>query len=193
MQICCFFFFFITNHELCAASCPSQTKWDFFPTVDPKSLHSIFWSGDEAGKWVCRHRWPTPPLQRLGPRFCSADVQEAPGLSLLGCVQQRTWREAHQGAVGQRVVAVHLEVDRDGVQDGLQVLLLLQAAGGVWRRGRSCKHNDGRRLFQKNCTTRWAASKIHFDPILLSHRWWLLWTLEPDQYHSLLYIIGKLC
>lgn len=78
---------------------------------------------------------PSPPL--------SPHVWDERGLSSLGCVRQRTWREAHQGAVGQRVVAVHLEVDWDGVQDGLQVLLLLQAAGGVWRRGRSCKHNDG--------------------------------------------------
>lgn len=59
-------------------------------------------------------------------------------------VHLRTWGEAHQGAVGQRAVAVHLEVDWDGVQDGLQVLLLLQAAGGVRRRGRSCKHKDSR-------------------------------------------------
>lgn len=40
-----------------------------------------------------------------------------------------TWREAYEGAVGQRVVAVHLEVDWDGVEDSLQVLLLFKTAG----------------------------------------------------------------
>ena len=35
-----------------------------------------------------------------------------------------TWRESDLRAVGQCVVAVHLEVDGNGVQDGLQVLLL---------------------------------------------------------------------
>lgn len=42
---------------------------------------------------------------------------------------ERTWREAYEGAVGQGVVAVHFEVDRDGVKDGLQVLLLFKTTG----------------------------------------------------------------
>lgn len=52
-------------------------------------------------------------------------------------VGARTWWEAYEGAVGQGVVSVHFEVDGDGVEDGLQVLLLFKTTGGIWGRGGS--------------------------------------------------------
>lgn len=53
--------------------------------------------------------------------------------SVLEC----TWWKADDGAVGQGVVSVHFEVDWDGVQNGLQVLLLFKTTGWLWGRGRS--------------------------------------------------------
>lgn len=46
-------------------------------------------------------------------------------ITILKC----TWREAYQGAVGQGVVSIHFKVDRDGVQNSLQVLLLFKTTG----------------------------------------------------------------
>lgn len=69
-----------------------------------------------------------------------------------------TWGEAHQRAVGQRAVAVHLEVDWDGVQDGLQVLLLLQAAGGVGRRGRSCETHTETVVSSQSMVNNWRSN-----------------------------------
>jgi len=48
-----------------------------------------------------------------------------------------TWGEAYEGAVGGGVVSVHFEVNRDGVEDGLQILLLLETAGRLRGGGRS--------------------------------------------------------
>lgn len=83
-------------------------------------------------------------------RFYTVDVQVERRGCLWGRVHLRTWGEAHQGAVGQRAVAVHLKVDWDGVQNGLQVLLLLQAAGRLGRRGRSCEHKGSRCVISTN-------------------------------------------
>ncbi len=43
-----------------------------------------------------------------------------------------TWGQADEGAVGESVAAVGFEVDGDGAEDGLQVFLLFQTAGGLW-------------------------------------------------------------
>lgn len=40
-----------------------------------------------------------------------------------------TWGQADERAVGEGVAAVGFEVDWDGAEDGLQVLLLFQATG----------------------------------------------------------------
>ena len=54
-----------------------------------------------------------------------------------------TWRHADERAVGQGVAAVEFEVDGDGAEDGLQVLLLLQTAGGLRGRGGSYRQGAG--------------------------------------------------
>lgn len=142
MQICSFFFFITNNKKKLCGLSPFPDKLLFFsPTVDPRIAQHIQVSG---WGWEISAEAPLagPPAGPPRLRFYLAAVQGPRGWRLWRRVHLPTWGEAHQGAVGQRAVAVHLKVDRDGVQDGLQVLLLLQAAGRVRRRGRSCAQRD---------------------------------------------------
>lgn len=60
------------------------------------------------------------------PLWCLWDIKYTVNITIfLKC----TWREAYQGAVGQGVVSIHFKVDRDGVQNSLQVLLLFKTTG----------------------------------------------------------------
>lgn len=76
MQICSFFSFFITNNELCMASCPLQTKWDFFPQWIRERCTA--YSGQEMmvgnQRAALADSPPSPPLKRLSveilPGWC---------------------------------------------------------------------------------------------------------------------------